>query len=608
MGSGSSDSGGVYKRLLSYATRHRAALAAAIVANLLFAATDSGFAWLLKPALDGSFTQRDQSVVRLVPVAVLLLFAVRGAAGFFGEYCMNWVSRQVIMRLRGELFEQYLHLPCERFDSSSTGEMLSRLTYNIEQVAHSTTKTFTVMIRDSLTIIGLFGLMIYLNALLTLFIAVVAPMIGGLIIAVGKRFRRDNEKIQNAMGSVTRVAEEAIAGHRVIRIFNRQAGEAERFRAANNLHRRQHMRLVVAKSVSDATIMMLAAMGVASIVYVATLERMEITAGSFAAFLGAMMLIMAPLKRLTGVNASIQQGIAAGESIFAMLDAPREASGGVLRVERAAGHVRFEDVSFAYSAAKGPVLQDFSIDVQPGQTVAVVGRSGSGKSTLVALLPRFYDPQHGRILLDGHDLREYDLTNLREQIALVSQDVTLFNDTIAANIAYGTQGEVSSQVLRAAAEAAHVTEFADELPRGLDTVVGDRGVLLSGGQRQRISIARALLKAAPILILDEATSALDTQSERHIQDALNTLIAGRTTFVIAHRLSTIESADLILVLSRGRLVEYGTHDTLLAGGGQYADLHRMQYGLESGNAGAGRDGDVEFGGGDESRSVGSDAS
>jgi subfamily B ATP-binding cassette protein MsbA len=568
----------IYRRLLGYALRHRLILVVAVSANLIYAATDSGFAWILKPLLDGSFAERDRDTIRMIPLFILALFFFRGAAGFVGEYCMNWVSRRVITRLREEVFAHYLHLPSSSYDASSAGEMLSRLTYNIEQVAHSATKTFSVLIRDTLTIVGLFALMLWLNVLLTLFIAVVAPMIGGLIVVLGKRFRRYNMRIQESMGSVTRVAEEVVSAHRVVKIFNRQQREAERFAVASEKNWRQHMRLVVAQTLSDATIMMLAAIGVASIVFVASLESMDVTAGSFAAFLGAVMLIMAPLKRLTNVNSALQQGIAAGQSIFELLDQPTEDRGGDLVVERAQGHVVFEDVSFAYQRAKGPVLRHVDLEIQPGETVAFVGRSGSGKSTLVSLLPRFYDPDEGRILLDGHALRDYDLASLRDQIALVSQDVTLFNDTIARNIAYGSLKEPSPAQIRTVAEAAHVTEFADTLPNGLDTLVGDRGVLLSGGQRQRISIARALLKGAPILILDEATSALDTESERHIRAALDNLIVGRTTLVIAHRLSTIENADCIVVLHNGEIVERGTHAELLTLGGHYAALHRMQYG------------------------------
>ncbi|MEM9385793.1 MAG: lipid A export permease/ATP-binding protein MsbA [Pseudomonadota bacterium] len=566
----------VYRRLIAYALAHRGVLIAAVFANLLYAGTDSGFAFLIKPLLDGSFAERDRGVVMIIPVAVLGLFALRGVAGFVGEYCTNWVSRQVITRLREEVLEHYLRMSCAGYDSSSAGEMLSRLTYNIEQVAHSTTKTLAVLVRDTLTIVGLFALMLYLSALLTLFIAVVAPMIGLVIVWVGKRFRRYNKRIQESMGSVTRVAEEVISSHRVVKIFNSQEREAERFARASDLNRKLHMRLVVAQGASDASIMMLAAIGVASIVFVATLETMEITAGSFAAFLGAMTLMMAPLKRLTGLNSSLQQGIAAGENIFALLDSPVEHTGGELRVGRARGEVNFERVGLAYDPSKGYVLRDIDLQISAGETVAFVGRSGSGKTSLVSLLPRFYEVSEGRITLDGRALGDYALDSLRDQIALVSQDVTLFNDTIAANIAYGAPRSVSPQELDAVARAAHVSEFAQALPQGLQTQVGDRGVLLSGGQRQRISIARALLKGAPILILDEATSALDTQSEHHIRAALETLVRGRTTLVIAHRLSTIENADRIVVLHDGQIVEQGPHSSLLAKNGHYASLHQLQ--------------------------------
>ncbi|MEO0972356.1 MAG: ABC transporter transmembrane domain-containing protein, partial [Pseudomonadota bacterium] len=375
----SEQASGIYRRLLTYASAHRGVLAAAIVANLLYAGTDSGFAFLIKPLLDGSFAEGDRRAVAFIPLAVLGLFALRGVAGFVGEYCMHWVSRQVITRLREQVLGHYLALSCDAYDRSSAGEMLSRLTYNIEQVAHSTTKTLVVLVRDTLTIVGLFSLMLYLSALLTLFIAIVAPMIGGVIVWLGKRFRRYNKRIQESMGSVTRVAEEVISAHRVIKIFNSQAREAQRFARASDLNRKLHLRLVVAQGLSDASIMMLAAIGVASIVYVATLETMEITAGSFAAFLGAMTLMMAPLKRLTNLNSNLQQGIAAGESIFELLDAPVEDPGGDHRVERVRGEVHFEGVGFAYATGKGQVLREVDLQVAEGETVAFVGRSGSGK-------------------------------------------------------------------------------------------------------------------------------------------------------------------------------------------------------------------------------------
>jgi subfamily B ATP-binding cassette protein MsbA len=455
--------------------------------------------------------------------------------------------------------------------------MLSKLTYNIELVAEAATNAVTVMIKDSLTIVGLLGVLFYINWRLTLFSLIAAPLIAWLIQRINSRFRRYSARIQSSMGDVTRVAKEAIDGHRLIKLFNAQAFEAEQFERVNELNRQSFMRLIRTKATSNPVVQQIAAIGLAAVMYIAIqqLLRDELRIDDFIAFLTALLLITAPLRRLVAVGGPLQQGIAAGASVFEVLDEPPEDRGGTRAIERARGEVEFRGVTFTYASDKAAALYDVSFRVSAGETLAIVGRSGSGKSTLVSLLPRFYDPQSGSVRLDGCDVREYRLMDLRRQVSLVTQDVVLFNDSIRNNIGFG--GAAEPAAIEAAARAAHVLEFALELPEGLETPVGDRGVLLSGGQRQRIAIARALLKDSPILVLDEAMSALDTESERIIQQAIEGLMRNRTTLVIAHRLSTVENADRILVLDDGRVVECGTHTELLARGGAYATLHRLQF-------------------------------
>jgi subfamily B ATP-binding cassette protein MsbA len=507
----------------------------------------------------------------------MLLFFVRGIGDYLATYFPGRVGRQVVKAIRRDLFEQYLHLPAATYDREPGGRMLSRLVYDAEQVAEAATTSIAVIVRDSLALIGLLGYMFYKSWQFTLLALVAAPIIGWVLGRINQRFRRHSARIQQSMGDFTRVAKESLEAQQLIKTSTAEPGQQRRFEVVNEQNRRNHERLLNARAVSGPVVQMVAALGLAAVLAVAISKVVsaEVAVDEFIGYLAATLLVMAPLRRLVNVGGPLQQGIAAGAGIFAVLDQPRESATAKRPLERARGEIAFQNVEFAYAGAE-PVLTQIDFTAAPGQTLAIVGRSGAGKSTLVGLLPRLYEVTSGAVMLDGVDVREYGLRDLRRQIAYVGQDVTLFDDSIRNNIAFGME-DMPAAAVEAAARAAHVMEFAAALPQGLDTPVGDRGGLLSGGQRQRIAIARAILKNAPVLVLDEATSALDSESERHVQDALALLRQGRTTLVIAHRLATVEQADRILVLHEGRIVESGTHAQLLAQGAQYSQLHRLQF-------------------------------
>jgi subfamily B ATP-binding cassette protein MsbA len=586
----SAEGGGLraYRRLLAYLAPYRGRFVLGMLGGVLFSATMTSFALFAKKFGDTVLVHPDRRAILWVPLALVGLFILRGIGDFTQTYFMGYVGRRIVSKVRAEVFRRILDLPIGYFDRHSSATLLSRLTYNTEQIGAATTDSIIVVVRTTLTIIGSLGFLLWLNWRLALIALILGPIVAWLVSVINRYFRRYSRRIQDSMGDVTRVAKESFEAPRLIKVYNAEAHVNRQFEAVNNHNLHSNMRLVLTKGVSNPIVQLVTALGAAFVLSIAIADAYygRMSGGDLLAFITALVSIAQPLRELVGVAGPLQQGIAAGQSLFELLDEPIEPQGGTLRALRVRGEVQLDHVSFSYSAADVPhngalpepraaALSDVALSVPAGQSIAIVGRSGSGKSTLVNLLPRFYDVTAGSVRIDGSDVREYELKNLREQIAVVSQDVVLFNDTIRNNIAFGR--EVPDGAIERAAEAAHILEFIRTQPQGLDTLVGDRGMLLSGGQRQRIAIARALLKDAPILILDEATSALDTEAERHIQAALAQLVRNRTTFIIAHRLSTVEQADRIIVLDAGRIVESGTHQQLLALGGLYAQLHRLQF-------------------------------
>jgi subfamily B ATP-binding cassette protein MsbA len=533
----------------------------------------------MEPLIDRVFVGKDSAYGLWLAGIIFLFVIIRIIGNFAGVYGMEWVGRKIIADLRQELFGKYVSLPASYYDHNSSGQLISKLAYNSEQVAKAATKSVVELIRDVLLVILLVGVMLTTNLMLSLVMLLLVPMIGLLVSGISRRFRKISHRIQDSMGNVSQVTEEAVVGQAVVKVFQGQDAEKLRFGSVNEKTRRLHMRMVVTHLASSSMVQLAAGLAMVLLMVLATRPTMlnEISAGTFAVVFWAMVGTIPPLKRLTGVQSNVQKGIAAAESIFDVLDTDEEIDSGDYSVERVQGEIEFRNVSFRYASSDTPVLKDVSFTVAPGSMTALVGHSGSGKTTLAGLLPRFYSYSEGHILLDGRELSDYRLGNLRSHIALVSQDIVLFNDTVAGNIAYGALAGASRQEIEKAARDAHAMEFIDELPEKLDTRVGERGSLLSGGQKQRVAIARALLKDAPILILDEATSALDSKSERAIQKALAEVMKHRTTLVIAHRLSTIENADQVIVLEKGRVIESGTHEELLQKGQAYARLYQTQF-------------------------------
>ncbi|AJO89687.1 lipid A ABC transporter ATP-binding protein/permease MsbA [Haemophilus influenzae] len=569
-----------FKRLWPMIKPFKAGLIASGIALVFNALADSGLIYLLKPLLDDGFGKANHSFLKMMAFVVVGMIILRGITNFISNYCLAWVSGKVVMTMRRRLFKHLMFMPVSFFDQNSTGRLLSRITYDSQMIASSSSGSLITIVREGAYIISLLAVMFYTSWELTIVLFIIGPIIAVLIRLVSKIFRRLSKNLQDSMGELTSATEQMLKGHKVVLSFGGQHVEEVHFNHVSNDMRRKSMKMVTANSISDPVVQVIASLALATVLYLATtplIAEDNLSAGSFTVVFSSMLAMMRPLKSLTAVNAQFQSGMAACQTLFAILDLEPEKDNGTYKAEPAKGELEFKNVSFAYQGKEELALNNISFSVPAGKTVALVGRSGSGKSTIANLVTRFYDIEQGEILLDGVNIQDYRLSNLRENCAVVSQQVHLFNDTIANNIAYAAQDKYSREEIIAAAKAAYALEFIEKLPQGFDTVIGENGASLSGGQRQRLAIARALLRNSPVLILDEATSALDTESERAIQSALDELKKDRTVIVIAHRLSTIENADEILVIDHGEIRERGNHKALLEQNGAYKQLYSMQF-------------------------------
>ncbi|HEU4622080.1 MAG TPA: lipid A export permease/ATP-binding protein MsbA [Burkholderiaceae bacterium] len=572
------DSRTLYRRLLGYVRPYRRSFALAAICMIVAAVTEPVFARFMGLLIDRGF-KGDVRNLWIAPLFIVVLFSIRGVSQFSASYLLAYVSNRILLDMRRQMFAKLVRLPVPFLDRHPSASLITKLTADVTNVGGASTQVITILIRDSVAVIGLLGLMFYRSWQLTLITFVILPIIGVFAVRIGKRLREMNRRSQEATGDLLNVLQEATEGQKVVKIYGGQSYEEERFDTTNRALRGYAMRIAAASSASSPLTQFFGGMAFAGVVTAAIYQSTVggLTAGNFTEFMSAMLLLMPALKQLADINGPLQRGVAAGESVFELLDAPVESNTGTVTLQRARGEIVFDHVSLRYPQTERDALSMISLAIAPGESVALVGGSGGGKTSLANLLPRFYTPTSGQVRLDGHPLETLTLESLRSQIALVSQDVVLFNDTIAANIAYGAQRDASRAEIEAAVHAAYLDDFVRAQPQGLDTMIGENGVRLSGGQRQRLAIARAILKNAPILILDEATSALDSESERHVQAAIERLMHGRTTLVIAHRLSTIERVDRIVVLDQGRIVEVGTHRELISRGGLYSRLYSLQY-------------------------------
>ena len=575
IGTKSDSSLGIYLRLLEYVWPYWKPFSISLIGFLIFAITQPALAALMEYLVD-SLQAEQRTEIYWVPIATVVIVLVRGIGSFLGSYYIAKVANNVVHNLRCEIFNKYTTLPNGFFDDQNSGHLLSRVTYNVQQVTAAATDAIKVVVREGFTVIGLLAYLMYMNWLLSLIFIAIAPIIGVLVGYAGKRFKAISKRIQTSMGDITHVSSELINNYRVVRSFGGEEYEKSRFKEASLNNFKQAMKMVQTGAINTPILQLIVASALALMIFLALLLMTDATPGEFVAYITAAGLMPKPIRQLSEVNANIQKGIAGAESIFEVLDTTAEQDTGTFEAEHVKGHIEIKGVSFTYPNTDSSVLSGINVNIKPGMMVALVGKSGSGKTTLANLIPRFYNHQEGSILLDGTDINEYTLKNLRQHISLVTQNVTLFNDTIANNIAYGTLRDTPEDEIKQAAQDANAYEFIEQLPEGFNTMVGENGAKLSGGQRQRLAIARALLKSAPILILDEATSALDTESEKLIQDAINTVTHNKTTLVIAHRLSTIQNADLILVMDKGKIIEHGNHSTLLKSSGMYAHLLNNQ--------------------------------